>query len=61
MWDLQVIHITGNPKGKEKGIKNAFEETLAENLLNLKAQRVPNKMNSNELQMKTNCNQNSKS
>ena len=48
-------------KRKRKGIKNAFEETLAEKLLNLKAQRVPNKMNSNELQMKTNCNQNSKS
>ena len=50
------IYIVGIPQGEEseQGIKNLFEEIMAENFLNLvkeidiqvqEAQRVPNKMN----------------
>ena len=52
----QHLHYRGSRRRREKGIKNVFEEIMAENFPNLKketniqvqeAQRVPNKMNPN--------------
>ena len=58
LWDninQANLCIIGIPEGKEKGIKNIFEEIMAENFPNLKdtdikvheAQRAPNKLNPN--------------
>lgn len=52
----------GIPKGKEKGVKNVFDEIMAEKFSHLrketdiqiqKAQRIPNKINLKEAHAKT--------